>query len=243
MRIKKNIENINYDETQFFFQNRAKKYNSSYPYSVTMYQDSHPELTEKRNIQEVKKLRDLLRLDSSSRILDLACGIGRWAEQIDSNIDYYYGVDFASNLIEIAKKRITSEKKHFLTGAITNIQKVIPNKTFNRVLIIGALVYLNDNDIIQMFTQIEHLCESKCIICIREPIALEERLTLKDFFSEELASNYNAIYRTRPELINLLTPSLLENGFSISLEGFLFENETQLNNRKETSQYFFILQR
>lgn len=112
MRIKKNIENINYDETQFFFQNRAKKYNSSYPYSVTMYQDSHPELTEKRNIQEVKKLRDLLRLDSSSRILDLACGIGRWAEQIDSNIDYYYGVDFASNLIEIAKKRITSEKKN-----------------------------------------------------------------------------------------------------------------------------------
>ena len=113
MRIKKHIENINYNETQFFFQNRAKKYNSSYPYSVTMYQDSHPELTEKRNNQEVKKLKNLLKLDSSSKILDLACGIGRWAEQIDSNIAYYYGIDFASNLIEIAKKRNTSEKKFF----------------------------------------------------------------------------------------------------------------------------------
>ena len=208
-----------------------------------MYQDSHPELTEKRNNQEVKKLKNLLKLDSSSKILDLACGIGRWAEQIDSNIAYYYGIDFASNLIEIAKKRNTSEKKFFLNGAITDIQKLIPNKMFNRVLIIGALVYLNDNDIAQMFTQIEHLCESNCIICIREPIALEERLTLKDFFSEELASNYNAIYRTRSELINLLSPPLLEHGFFISQEGFLFENESQLNNRKETSQYFFILQR
>lgn len=243
MRIKKNIEDLNYNETQLFFQNRAKKYNSTYPYSVTMYQDSHPELTELRNNQEVKKLKKLLKLDSSSKILDLACGIGRWAEQIGSDIDYYYGVDFASNLIEIAKKRNTSDKKKFITGPITDIQEVVPNKKFNRILIIGALMYLNDDDIAKMLAQIEHLCESNCIICIREPIALEERLTLKDFFSEELASNYNAIYRTRSELVNLLFRPLLERGFSISQEGFLFENESQLNNRKETSQYFFILKR
>lgn len=208
-----------------------------------MYQDSHPELTEKRNNQEIKTLKRLLKLGRTSRVLDLACGIGRWAEQIDSNIDYYYGIDFASNLIDIAKKRNTSDKKNFIIGPITNIQDIIPDKKFNRVLIIGALMYLNDNDIVQMFTQIERLCENNCIICVREPIALDERLTLKNFFSEELASNYNAIYRTRLEIINLLFRPLLEHGFFISHEGFLFENESQLNNRKETSQYFFILHR
>lgn len=243
MRIKKIIEDLNYNETQLFFQNRAKKYNSNHPYSVTMYQDSHPELTDQRNKQEVNKLKKLLYFKNSSRILDLACGIGRWAEQIDADIDYYYGVDFASNLIDIAQKRNTDPKKIFITGSITDIQNIIPNKTFNRILIIGALVYLNDQDIAKMFSQIQQISEQDCLICIREPIAVEERLTLKDFFSEELASEYNAIYRTRSELINLLQQPLLENGFSIMQEGFLFNESPQLNNRRETSQYYFILQR
>ena len=94
-----------------------------------------------------------------------------------------------------------------------------------------------------MFSQIQQISEQDCLICIREPIAVEERLTLKDFFSEELASEYNAIYRTRSELINLLQQPLLENGFSIMQEGFLFNESPQLNNRRETSQYYFILQR
>lgn len=242
MRIKKQFENLNYAETHSFFQRRAQKFNSDFPYSVTMYQDSHPELTIQRNQKEIQKLKPLLHFDKSSRILDLACGIGRWAEQIDNEIDYYYGIDFASNLIAIAQERNVNPKKKFFTGSITDIKKTISNRKFNRFLIIGALVYLNDEDIMQMLTQLEQLSEENSIICIREPIAIEERLTLKDFFSDELSAEYNAIYRTKSELINLFNAPLLKKGFRIAQEGFLFE-ESQLNNRKETSQYFFILQK
>lgn len=69
-----------------------------------------------------------------------------------------------------------------------------------------------------------------------------ERLTLKDFFSEDLNDNYNAIYRTRDELVHFFEEELFQKGFQIEQEGFLFQ-EQGLNNRTETTQYYFILQR
>ena len=59
---------------------------------------------------------------------------------------------------------------------------------------------------------------------------------------EYLNDNYNAIYRTRDELVHFFEKELLQKGFQIEQEGFLFQ-EKGLNNRKETTQYYFILQR
>ena len=67
-------------------------------------------------------------------------------------------------------------------------------------------------------------------------------MTFNDFYSEELRDDYNAIYRTRDELLEIFEDTLFENGFSVEQEGYLFE-EPELNNRKETSQYYFILKR
>lgn len=80
------------------------------------------------------------------------------------------------------------------------------------------------------------------IVCIREPIAVQDRLTLKNFYSNELEDNYNAIYRTRDELLAFFQETLLCSGFIVKKEHYLFE-ENSLNNRKETAQYYFILER
>lgn len=113
---------------------------------------------------------------------------------------------------------------------------------YNRILIVGILIYLNDVDMADSLRQIEKVCETKSVICIREPIAIEERLTLKDFFSEELNDYYNAIYRTRDELMVSINEMFLNKGFRIKEEGFLFDDDA-LNNRKETAQYYYILER
>lgn len=84
--------------------------------------------------------------------------------------------------------------------------------------------------------------DRKSIICIREPIGVEECLTLKEHFSEELDDNYNAIYRTRDELMKIFKNTLIYNGFTLKKEGFLYE-EKNLNNRKETSQYYFVFEK
>ena len=103
-------------------------------------------------------------------------------------------------------------------------------------------MYLNDEEVKETFRQIEHLCEQKSLICIREPIGVTERLTLKDFYSEELDDDYSAIYRTRDEIKQIIDDVLVQKGFKILQEGFLFSEE-RLNNRKETEQYYYLIGR
>ena len=245
MRIKETKEDISYVDTQEFFRNRAKKYNNDSPYVTTMYNDKHPEIVKERNKLEVSKLLPLLKLDENSKVLDVSCGIGRWAEAITAKIDRYCGIDFCEDFIELAKKRNPVSNKKFLVGRSTEITRVLQeNNTgkFNRVLVVGALMYLNDSDMENCLSQIEASLEKDAVILIREPVGLNTRLTLKEEFSSDMETIYNAIYRTREELKSAFTDKLLAKGFKIQQEDFLFD-APNLNNRKETSQYYFILER
>ena len=105
MRIKKEIKNISYNDTHDFFDTRAKKFNNENPYAVTMYQDNNPELVKKRNDAEVERLKPLLKIDNNSKILDVACGIGRWSDAITEEVQKYCGIDFCAEFVELAKKR------------------------------------------------------------------------------------------------------------------------------------------
>lgn len=210
-----------------------------------MYQDNNPELVKKRNDAEVERLKPLLKIDNNSKILDVACGIGRWSDAITEEVQKYCGIDCCAEFVELAKKRNKhSNRKFYVSSSVEVEQKMEEQdeKNFNRVLLIGALMYLNDSDVKETLKQIEKLCDDRAIICIREPIGIEERLTLKDQFSEELKDDYNAIYRTRGELENIFENTLSQKGFAIKENGFMFP-ETDLNNRKETTQYYWIIER
>ncbi|MBQ2802870.1 MAG: class I SAM-dependent methyltransferase [Lachnospiraceae bacterium] len=243
MRVIDEIMDINYKDTREFFKHRAGKFREENPYSVTMYQDDNKELVEARNKQEIEKLYPKLWVDESARILDIACGIGRWADAICNPIEEYCGIDFSKELIEIAQKRNKRENFVFLEGETYSLEKVLENKgKYNRVLMIGILMYLNDHDLVSTLEQVCKCAQENAILCVREPIGIQKRLTLKNCYSEELKDDYNAIYRTRDELVDFFKKTLFVNGFTIKEEGYLFEN-VNLNNRKETVQYYFILER
>lgn len=245
MRVTEQKVDIEYDQTKHFFQRRAEKFKESNPYSVTMYQDNNKELVEERNRKEVERLYPFLNLSPVSTVLDIACGIGRWADAIKMDIREYCGLDFSGELVEIATCRNTRNNFCFYEGAASEIQTVLNENgkgKYNTVLMIGILMYLNDGDLENVLEQVEGVCEQNAVICVREPIGIKDRLTLKDFFSEELQDNYNAIYRTREELEEYFQNAFLKKGFQIKEQGFLFE-EDSLNNRKETAQYYYILER
>jgi 2-polyprenyl-3-methyl-5-hydroxy-6-metoxy-1,4-benzoquinol methylase len=243
MRIKNDKLELAYNSTKAFFARRAHKFNVNNPYSVTMFQDNDPELVRQRNQYEVVKLGKLLQIDPSCTVLDMACGIGRWADFFSGKVKRYLGIDFSEELIRLARSRTVDPSISFQVGSVTEIDALLDSEQqFNRVLLVGILMYLNDDDVASTMAQLEHHCEPGTLICIREPIGTSYRLTLKDFYSSELEDTYNAVYRTRDELVGLMTPTLLDKGFSIAEEGCLFE-DTALNNRVETVQYYFILKR
>lgn len=245
MRVTGEVTEINYCHTKQFFKNRAGKFNEDSPYSVTMYQDHNQNMVKERNQREVDKLYPLLKLNECSKVLDIGCGIGRWADAIRQEIKGYCGMDFSGELIEIANKRNKKENYSFHESDLKNIEEIQKKHEgkYNRVLMIGILMYINDDDLQDLLWRVERVCDRSALICIREPVGLENRLTLKDFYSEELEHNYNAIYRTKDQLIKFFNKTLVSKGFGVVDEGFLFEDTGSLNNRNETAQHYFILER
>lgn len=71
-------------------------------------------------------------------------------------------------------------------------------------------------------------------------MAFDKRLTLNDIYSDSLTQNYTAIYRSIDEYKEMLN-IFLESNFKIKEDGTLFD--TALQNRKETVDYYFILER
>lgn len=126
MRITEEIVDIDYHETKRFFEKRADKFSADNPYSVTMYQDHNKELVRERNRKETEKLLPLLKLHEDSRVLDVACGIGRWADAMPDYIEQYCGVDFSGELVEIARQRNKKDNFYFYEGAADKIEQTAP---------------------------------------------------------------------------------------------------------------------
>lgn len=246
MRVKKSIENISTIKVKSFYEQRAAGYKGSgNVYNVTMLQDKNPSLSEERHKAEVYKLLPKLKIDSDSCVLDLACGVGRWLDALPETINKYRGIDFTEGLIEIAQSRNIRHDAKFFTGSVLEADKILVNEkhTFNRVLMIAFFMYMNDNDVLSLLKKIPALITDFGgeLICMKASIGIQDRLTLKDFYSEELKSEYEAIYRTRDDYMKFFEATLIHEGFSVTDEGFMFDES--LNNRKETAQYYFILER
>ena len=133
----------------------------------------------------------------NKKILEIGCGIGRWAEVFHDKCDSYLGIDFSEDLIEIAKENYNYDNCHFqvLSASQLDTADLLVNATFDIVIITGVLIYFNDDTIKKMIKDLNSLCASNKTIYIRETLSfLETRLTLKDFFYENLEADYNKIY-------------------------------------------------
>lgn len=244
MRIKSSAANISAESVKAFYEHRASSYTGENLNNITMLHDKNPTLSEERNKSEIAKLLPKLRIAEDSCVLDLACGAGRWLPVLPE-FATYRGIDFSSGLIEIARSNNTRANAEFFTGSVLDADNILVDEkgSFNRIMMIGSLMYINDDDVISLFRMLpEMMTKEGALICVKASIGIDDRLTLKDFYSEELQSDYNAIYRTRDEYMKLFADALMPSGFIVTDEGFMFD-DSHLNNRKETAQYYFILER
>ncbi|MBA4697748.1 MAG: class I SAM-dependent methyltransferase [Legionella sp.] len=243
-------ESLDIDEhlVRDFFDARGVKYNVEHPYVSILYQDDNPDLAEKRDAFEKKKVLPLLQIDKNSKVLDVGCGIGRWADAIIDTVDYYHGIDISHALIEQAKSRL-GEKANFsvLSASAMSLEALSTepgnnsphSKRFNRIIISGVFLYMNDSNVIKTLDGLSKMCDKSSLVYIREPIALKDRLTLNQHWSTELDTTYSAIYRSEAELHNLIERGL-KGQFSVPNFTVLYDTP-ELNNRNETNQFFTIL--
>ena len=226
-----------------FFEKRASKYESLHPLATVIYQDNNPELAKARDDHEKMTLLPYINPELNDKVLDIGCGIGRWAHALYKDVHSYMGIDASDGLISIARKKFADcPNVNFKVADAATIksEEISQNPEFNKVLISGLLIYLNDLDVHHLLSQVSKLASNHATIIIREPLAISNRLTLKEFWSEDLDQSYSAIYRTKEQLISIFSRTLLSGSFELKESKTLFGES--LSNRRDTSQHFFVFE-
>lgn len=227
-----------------FFSNRAKRYDGL---NAVMLQNQG-DIPKKRDLNEKRQVLPLFTLNSSVKVIDIGCGVGRWAETLYDKCKTYYGIDFVQENIEQAQdayRLLPNVVFQRLSAKDIDKTDLCVKPPFHLIIITGLMVYLNDAECNKLMRNVLHLADkTHAQIYIRESVSLlEERLTLKNFYSEELVDHYNAIYRTSQEYKTLLEKYLVndQGKFELLQTDLLLKGELQ--GRRETNQRFFLLER
>ena len=247
-RIKTNKISIDEDDVKTFFNKRVKK---KLPYLInyTNYQDKHPELVLERDRYEKDRIMPFLNLQSESRVLDVGCGVGRWGNhmlKILSNQGMYVGADYSGDILKLAKNHFRENKNFYFCESsfqdiLLNLPGNIKQNKFDVILINGVMMYINDADLAQCMNNLKELIAVCGRICIKESVGLHDRLTLNKIYSEELESQYSAIYRGVDEYNILFRDAFSGDKYNIVYQDVMWQGD--LANRKETTAYFWIIEK
>ena len=121
-----------------------------------------------------------------------------------------------------------------LKNSILNLDKDILTSRFNLIICTGVLMYINDENISNIFKAFRQV--SPEYLYIQESISLMEgRLTLNKFESKDLKTDYSSIYRTKQEYEEYFKT----NAFNIIKTDLLLDNKS--GAREETNAQYWIL--
>jgi len=107
------------------------------------YKDKYGHDTDVRSFIFSERKRLVLEMLGSNftRILDVGCGPGVYAEELSSRCEELYGIDVSSKMIEMAKAKNLPNAK-FSIGRIEDLQ--FQSSFFDAVVCVGVLEYLDD---------------------------------------------------------------------------------------------------
>jgi len=243
-RIYGEVVDIDADRVRSFYDQRSQKAAGDNPYASVLLNDRSPQSIQEQIKIETGVILPRLNINGQSRVLDIGCGIGRWAERLIPICARYYGIDFSPNMIDVARERAQSlhtENFQFENMSFQELVRSESQEQYNRVIISGVLTYISDRDIRQSLEALAKRLDQASILYIREPCGMGKRLTLKDFPSEALGDDYNAIYRTKEEYDNFFR-IFTDNGYSVSFCAY-YSALGGTVTYTDTDRIYYILER
>lgn len=238
---------INGQNTRAFYDMRARNVSQmECPYTAVLLGDQNPNHAAAWNVYERENILPKLQITKDCNVLDIGCGIGRWAEQVIPLCNFYCGVDFSSEMVKTAKERNQGKSGNF-EFYNASFQEFVRNRKvefkgkFNRLIIAGVCMYINDQELPGCLEDLLEFFQKDSIFYLTETVGVEKRLTLREFYSDTLQCDYDAIYRT-PEEYKEYFKIIEEAGYQPLEQGFL----PKLNNEEgfsETDRWYSIYRR
>ena len=227
-----------------FYDKRASEYvkGGVKRYTTVLLGDNHPGYAEAWDEFEKKYILPYLNVGEKHKILDIGCGVGRWAESLVATCGEYVGTDFSGEMIKADSEYFKDYKNaHFINCSFQELfsNDFINSRKFDTVIIAGVSMYINDSELERCYEKLQDLLSDGAIVYIEESVGVEERLTLNHIWSENLGDNYDAIYRTRSEYLELMKP-LLSGNEMIEEEYF---NELDKDDMSETSHWYVLIRK
>ena len=232
--------NIDTKNTISFYNQRAKTIKTrEREYTTVLLGDQDPDFSVKWDAYEKQFILPKLKLTKEKLVLDIGCGIGRWAEAVVGQCKEYYGVDFSSEMIAVAKQNVRNNHCHFYTMSIVDAlsDPKITARKYDLVLMAGVSMYINEDELKESYRLLRKLVNKDSLFYFEESVGKKERLTLNHIWSEDLKDYYGAIYRTREEYKSLIRECMKEVEFIE--EGYM--NFLDKKEQSETSHWYAVL--
>ena len=238
-RIYNKKTNIIINHVNEFWQNKAQNESG---YSTVLLNTNLPENANIiRNQKEKEFLFGCLK-NKKYNILEIGCGNGRWVDNLkDKYINQYDGIDFVENFINQCNEKFAKISEiQFYCMSATDLKQDILKKQYDLIIITGVCMYINDKDLELLYKNLNNLLSLNGSLYIQESVStINKRLTLKDFYSDELNSKYNAIYRTTEEYICIIEHNF--DNIKLKNSGYLLTKD--IGARKETNAYCYFYER
>ena len=238
-RIYNKIENIDEYNINKFWEQKA--INTSSYNAVLLNANLSQDANSIRNKNERDFLFSYLK-NKKYNILEIGCGNGRWAENLkDKYIDNYIGIDFSGNFIQQCNLKFKNHPKiKFYQMSATNLDFNLLNSQYDLIIMTGICMYINDEDLKSLYMHLNELLTSNGSLYMQESVSvINKRLTLKDFYSDELKCNYSAIYRVPDEYENFINQNF--NNLKLIKSKYLLTKKT--GAREETNAFCFYYER
>ncbi|MHA1679115.1 MAG: class I SAM-dependent methyltransferase [Promethearchaeota archaeon] len=204
------MNEINVKETKKFWDNRAKEYGKSSLETITLFSDNKHYVKYIHSC-EVKYLKKIIKKKNNPKVLNLGCGVGREDFIISSFCSKIIAIDYSDNLIKIANKEKLKRNIKNIDFQVKDITKLKSFDKFDIIIITGTLIYLTDAQVRKTLKFIHDSLKTKGIVISRESSAIDRRFARVNEYDELFKCDYNAVYRSKKELLKNFKEVSLNN--------------------------------
>lgn len=198
-------------------------------------QDFYPEYSDvikKRRLVETTFLTNWIWQNNPLYVADIGCGNGSTVTMLQelTNIQIFYCYDISQNMLDKIDTRGV-RGADFVTQQIDLCDENLkPFVKTDLTTILGVTMYLTNLQFVKLLQNVQ----SKTVI-LRDPLS-ESREEINKY-SEDLSSNYSAVYRTVEEYTKLLALA----GWKVKSETRAYPDE--IESKFGTKQHFFVCEK